>query len=399
MGFWSAVGSAFSSVGRAVGSAISGAARAIGGAARAVGSALVSATKSTVSFLANKAKSWGNILKETAKGALVGGLQGYRNGGWLGGLFGAVAGGFKSGRNEYLRQQMEPEQEDEILEEEQYGNQVEVDHEVEQLAELMTAFIPALQRKFADRAPVESFEEYLRIDISMRLIHDLIKKISKMKSPTEITSADRRLIRLIDKLALDKPISDAELQDFDDLIKQRYSKSLLLMGSERLFSLWTQEEETCRQEVNVNRTEMTRANLRIKELESRVRYNLPLTEQESVEFADIKQRAQTSMLDYDKARQYLEKLRLVTGVCEGLLQQAEADDKGERIREQDRRRTDKAGAILVNMERELEKIRDTGQLGLQKQDEEFMRQYVDMYITDAVKRKNKIGSEFVEISV
>ncbi|MFO1353889.1 MAG: hypothetical protein U1E88_05345 [Acinetobacter sp.] len=64
-----------------------------------------------------------------------------------------------------------------------------------------------------------------------------------MESTSELSAADRRFIELIDKLALDKPMSEAELQEFDDLVKKRFGKSLLLIGSQRLFSLWTNEKK------------------------------------------------------------------------------------------------------------------------------------------------------------
>ena len=89
MGFWSSVGSFFSGAARAVGSAVSSVGRAVFGAAKSIGSAIVNTTRSTVSFLAEKAKKWGSVLK----GALSGGIDGYKKGGWLGGLPGRKSSG------------------------------------------------------------------------------------------------------------------------------------------------------------------------------------------------------------------------------------------------------------------------------------------------------------------
>jgi len=90
----------------------------------------------------------------------------------------------------------------------------------------------------------------------------------------------------------------------------------------------------------------------------------------------------------------------VTGVSEGLLQQAEADNAGTKIRERDRLRNDRAGAIAVNMERNLDKIQASGDLLLEEHDEAFLMQYVDLYVPDAVERKDKLSKEYVvEITV
>jgi len=116
---------------------------------------------------------------------------------------GAMEGGFPAGVREYGRQFMSDEEEEEKEDyREQNSVEVESDPEVERLAGVIQEFIPALQRKFASNAPVESFEEYLRIDISMLFIRDLIKKFSKLKSPSDLTQSDRRFIVLIDQLVM-----------------------------------------------------------------------------------------------------------------------------------------------------------------------------------------------------
>ncbi len=389
MGFWSSVGSFCSGVARAVGSAVSSVGRAVFGAASAIGSAIVNTTRSTVSFLAEKAKKRGSVLK----GALSGGIEGYKKGGWLGGLLGAVSGGYDAWKDKKPEEEEELEEDIEPVTESRHT--VEADKEVERLAGIIQNFIPALQRKFRSSAPVESFEEYLRIDISMSFIRDLIDRISKMKDPAELSKSDRKFIVLIDKLVMDKPMDEADLQEFDAQVKQPYKKTLLLMGSEKLFALWTNEEEVCKQSVNVQRNDYTRGNLRLKELESRARYSLDLTEAEKVELVEIKVRLNDVKNEYEQARKYLNNIRIVTGVSEGLLQQAEAENSGTQIKERDRQRNDKAGAILVNLERKIDEIRDTGELELDENQEAFLLQYVDLYMPDAVQRKNKMANEYV----
>lgn len=379
----------FGSFCSAVGRAVSSVGRAVVGAARAVGSAIVNTTRSTVNFMVEKAKKWGNVLK----GALDGGVKGYKKGGLWEALKGALKGGYDAWNG--VRPEEEEEYEDYNEESVDSGREVKVDKEAERLVGVIQEFIPALRRKFASNAPVESFEEYLRIDIAMSFIRDLIDRISKMEDTSELTGSDRKFIVLIDKLVMDKPMSEEDLQEFDAQVKQRYKKTLLLMGSEKLFALWTNEEEVCRQSVNVQRNDYTRANLRLKELESRARYSLDLTEAEKAELTELKVTLNEVKSEYEQARKYLNNIRIVTGVSEGLLQQAEAENNGTQIKERDRQRNDRAGAILVNLERNIDQIRDSGDLELDESQEAFLLQYVDLYMPDAVQRKNKMADEHV----
>ena len=246
---------------------------------------------------------------------------------------------------------------------------------------------------------MESFEEYLRIDVSMAFIRDFLNRLEKMESTSELTVSDRRFIELIDKLALDKPMSEAELQEFDGLVKQRFGKSLLLIGSQRLFALWTNEEETCKQNVNQHRTEISRAEIYFKELESRAKYNLPMTDEEKAKYEELKGHITKTRNEYENSKKYLNNIRLMTGVAEGLLQQAEADNAGQIIREQERKRADKAGAILVNMERTLDENDVAAELPLSEEDKSFLNQYVDLHMPAAINRQKQHAKEFVEVAV
>jgi hypothetical protein len=97
-------------------------------------------------------------------------------------------------------------------------------------------------------------------------------------------------------------------------------------------------------------------------------------------------------------KKYLSNIRLMTGSAEGLLQQAEADNEGKALRENERKRNDRAGAILVNMERELEKD-NLLETALSNEDRAFLEQYVDMHSPAAVARQKKIGSEYAEVTI
>lgn len=397
MGLRSFIGGVARGVGRAVSSVVSGASRAIGAAVSA-GSRLFKSAVSAVKQMASKVHDWKALLGAMADGAKKGAQIGAKKGPWgmlFGGLIGAGIGGlFEFNRQAKAYQQEMPQP---IYEETNHSN--EVDGDIERLGKMITEFLPALQRKFSSNAPVESFEEYLRIDVSMAFIRDFLNRLENMESTSELTMSDRRFIELIDKLALDKPMSEAELQEFDGLVKQRFGKSLLLIGSQRLFSLWTNEEETCKQNVNQQRTEISRAEIYFKELESRVKYNLPMTDEEKAKYEELKGHITKTRNEYDNSKKYLTNIRLMTGVAEGLLQQAEAENTGTLIREQERKRADKAGAILVNMERTLDENETTAELPLSEEDKSFLNQYVDLHMPAAVKRQKQHANEFVEVSV
>ncbi|MBB4809339.1 hypothetical protein HNP31_001047 [Acinetobacter johnsonii] len=397
MGLRSFIGGVARGVGRAVSSVVSGASRAIGAAVSA-GSRLFKSAVSAVKQMASKVHDWKALLGAMADGAKKGAQIGAKKGPWgmlFGGLIGAGIGGlFEFNRQAKAHQQEMPQP---IYEETNHSN--EVDGDIERLGKMITEFLPALQRKFSSNAPVESFEEYLRIDVSMAFIRDFLNRLENMESTSELTMSDRRFIELIDKLALDKPMSEAELQEFDGLVKQRFGKSLLLIGSQRLFSLWTNEEETCKQNVNQQRTEISRAEIYFKELESRVKYNLPMTDEEKAKYEELKGHITKTRNEYDNSKKYLTNIRLMTGVAEGLLQQAEAENTGTLIREQERKRADKAGAILVNMERTLDENETTAELPLSEEDKSFLNQYVDLHMPAAVKRQKQHANEFVEVSV
>ena len=397
MGLRSFIGGVARGVGRAVSSVVSGASRAIGAAVSA-GSRLFKSAVSAVKQMASKVHDWKALLGAMADGAKKGAQIGAKKGPWgmlFGGLIGAGIGGlFEFNRQAKAHQQEMPQP---IYEETNHSN--EVDGDIERLGKMITEFLPALQRKFSSNAPVESFEEYLRIDVSMAFIRDFLNRLENMESTSELTMSDRRFIELIDKLALDKPMSEAELQEFDGLVKQRFGKSLLLIGSQRLFSLWTNEEESCKQNVNQQRTEISRAEIYFKELEGRVKYNLPMTDEEKAKYEELKGHITKTRNEYDNSKKYLTNIRLMTGVAEGLLQQAEAENTGTLIREQERKRADKAGAILVNMERTLDENETTAELPLSEEDKSFLNQYVDLHMPAAVKRQKQHAKEFVEVAV
>lgn len=405
MGFFSGLASAARSVGSAISSGVRAAASAVSrgiSAVASVGSRLIKKSVSVAKQMASKVSDWKSLLVATYEGAKKGAILGAKKGP-LGAFFGGLIGAGWYGYKEYSRQSAEhdrrKQEEAEFERSEFVDTDISSNHEsMERLAKTVSQFLPALQRKFSSSAPVESFEEYLRIDVAMRFMRDFINTIENMSDEAAISQTDQRFIALIDKLALDKPMTEAELQEFDDIVKGRFGKSLLLIGSERLFSLWTTEQESCKQQVSVERRNITRAELRFKELEGRVQYNIALSDAEKAEHQRLTAELNEIKQSYESSRKYLSTIRLMTGSAEGLLQQAEADNQGKVLRDSERARNDRAGAILVNMERELDS--DVAlESALKTEDRAFLEQYVDMHSPAAVARQKKIGSEYAEVTV
>ena len=51
-----------------------------------------------------------------------------------------------------------------------------------------------------------------------------------------------------------------------------------------------------------------------------------MTDEEKVKYTELKDHVTKSRHEYENSRKYLSNIRLMTGVAEGLLQQAEADN-------------------------------------------------------------------------
>lgn len=399
MGLLSNIRSAISGAARAVGRGVSSVVSAVGRGISAVasaGSRLIQKSVSAVKHMASKVSDWKKLIGAMWDGAKKGASFGAKKGplGMLfGGLIGAGLGGFFEWRRQAAAHDLAQENENIRDEDFSYEYEDEIDADIQKLGATITNFLPALQRKFSSKAPVESFEEYLRIDVSMAFIRDFLTRLETMEDASQITNFDRKFIQLIDKLALDKPMSEEELQEFDGMVKQRFGKTLLLIGSERLFSLWTNEERTLKDQVNFQRTDISRAEVFFRELDSRAEYGLSLNEEETQKHKQLKQTIEQKRSEFSKAKSYLEDIRLMTGVAEGLLQSAEAENSGSQLREADRARADRAGAIMINAERSME-LSETNKIDITQEDKQFLEQYVDLHMPAAIKRQKQHANEF-----
>ncbi|MFO1353888.1 MAG: hypothetical protein U1E88_05340 [Acinetobacter sp.] len=105
--------------------------------------------------------------------------------------------------------------------------------------------------------------------------------------------------------------------------------------------------------MNLKRTEISRAEIYFKELESRVKYNLPMTDEEKAKYAELKDHVTKSRQEYENSRKYLSNIRLMTGVAEGLLQQAEAIMLVKPFENRKENVLTEQGQFLVNMEHTL----------------------------------------------
>ena len=391
MGFWSSLGGFVSSVGRAVASTVSAAV----GAVRSVGGALIKTAKAAVERVASKVQSLEKLLIETAKGAVKGGLAGFARGGWWGALAGAAKGGAYAGYQEYRRQSRSSrEQELMAMPLEQAAHELSGAEAVDILGEMIGNFLPVLKQKVSSNQPVESFDEFLRLDVSMRFMLDLVSKLKENPDTSQLSQDDRKFIILINKLVLDAELNDAELQEFDRLVKKSYGRSLLIMGSERVFALWTEEEVSARARMYEAKDLMGRDQMFVDKMEGRQRHGHALSANEIQDVAAAKAAIGRLKESLDRDSAYHRNLRLLTGVAEGLVQYAEAQERGEQMRERVRNRHDRAGAILINQERAIDEIRYKGQLAMSQEEREFIDNYVDLHMADANQRKHNLENEY-----
>ncbi|BCG47961.1 hypothetical protein GEOBRER4_n2819 [Citrifermentans bremense] len=412
----SAVGGAISSVGSAISSGISAVASGVRGvfsagleAVKQAGAAIVNVTRNV---LGEKSRNWFGILFEGVKGAIKGGVEGFHEGGLWGAIKGACKGGWEAAKTEYLRQKSEEAEEEAYRQyqrrkarEEEHRQEppIDISHDKElmALATAVNEFLPTLSTKFkmANTELVSNFSEYLRVDISMAFIADIAERLSEIDSIAEVSPGDRRLIALVSKLIMDQDMSEAELQEFDSMVKQRYKKSLLLMGSERLFGIWTGEERAMSRCIENNNKQLALLEVRIGALENYKKYGKTLDPNQTEQLEKMRHEHDTINGHQKNDSAYYKDLRIVTGASEGLLHQAECDDRGEAVRAAERARMDRAGAILENMVRDMETVRKTRKLVLSEPDRMTLTQFADLYMPGAIKRQKDNTNEYIVAEV
>jgi hypothetical protein len=384
MGLWDD----FKSGVRRVGSAIASAAKSAVGAVMRAGSAVVRATRSVVENIRNRAGDWETLLKKALVGAAKGGLAGFRTGGWVGALKGAAVGGFMAGYGEWTvqadaKQQAQDLQED--LDESLAAQGGAAAEALDELGGVLEKVITPLTRLVNSTEKIESMQELMRLEVALRFVVDLVNRIGRITSADEITVRDRRMVSLIHSFVTNK-ISDDELEEFDALLRDVYGKTLLLMGAERRVSLWTHEFNHNRNQIEKLRTLRHDMLVRIGELKSMQEDGVKTAEAQGGNLADLEKTHGQLESEFNELRAYQANLRLLTGCAEGLLQQAEAENAGAEMDEDVIERHDQAGAIMLNLEKKIDSLRD-GELPLGEEERNFLEVYADLYMPGANERR------------
>lgn len=391
MGFWSSVGSFFSSAASAVADGVKAVAKGAVRAVQAVGSFVVKTTESLVEHIKSRASDWGQILKKTVIGAFKGGVAGYKFGGPWGALVGAIKGGATEGYREWKTQseaKTEAERTEQNLEESKRAASYEMDSVMDDLTTLIGEIITPLTRIANSTETIDSMQEYVRFDVSLKFVVGLVERIGNISSPAEIADADRRMVKLIHALVVKKSLTDSQLIELDGLIKHIYGETLLLMGAKHLFGLWTAESKSNAEQLEQLRKLRSQMFVKSAELEALDQAEISGGGERATQRASIDGHMEELDRQFEEAKQYKKNLRIITGSAEGLLQNAELENNNKVLRAAEIARHDRAGAIMLNLEREINELRE-GELPLSREDEQFLTQYSDLYMAGANERKKK----------
>jgi len=80
---------------------------------------------------------------------------------------------------------------------------------------------------------VQDFDNYLRIQVSLRFLKDLMMKLSGVETLTNLGEIDVRFVGYIENLLKMKQMTDEEIHDFDEIVIKEYGKNLVALGGEQ----------------------------------------------------------------------------------------------------------------------------------------------------------------------
>ncbi|WP_245107222.1 MULTISPECIES: hypothetical protein [unclassified Acinetobacter] len=328
MGFFSSIGSAFSSVASSVSSAVSSVGRGITSVASKVWDTAKSAASSAVGWLADKAENFVGTVKDIWKTAKpwVEMLAPYIAKGiallpfpWAEGVAKAVEKGIQdllALENSPILKKVEQAIIWASKAAQNFREKFLVKEEVEEaeqrkrdMQEAMDAMTNEEQRQSIRFAAVindyilvqtriqgilaqdgiSDFEHYLRLRATQKLLKAAEKTLSTAQNLSEITADDSFLLTVGADLLADNPqLSDANAERLDKIIKRRFNgKSLIPFVFEELIRAWEtkyQNMEAKWEKLNRDTAALKRE---MKQLEVKLKIE-PLTSEEEIKLTDFK---------------------------------------------------------------------------------------------------------------
>jgi hypothetical protein len=328
MGFWSSVGSAFSSAARSVSSAVSSVGRGIASAAGALWDTAKSAARKAVDWMADEAENFVGKVKDIWKTAKpwVEKIAPYISKGiallpfpWAGAVAKAVEKGIqallalenspilkkveqaiiwasnaaKHFRDMYMtpKDVKEAEQRQQDLQEAMDAMKTEEQRQSIRFAAVINDYVLVQThiQEILEKDTIKDFSHYLRLRATQKLLRAAEKTLNTARTLDEITADDSFLLRVgADLLAENPNLTDSDAEKLDSIIKRRFNgKSLIPFVFEELICAWETKLQNMEAKWNQMNKEVASFKRQIKQLEVKMKIE-SLTSDEEAELVNLK---------------------------------------------------------------------------------------------------------------
>ena len=360
MGFWSSVGSAFSSAARSVSSAVSSVGRGIASTAGAVWDTAKSAARKAVDWMADEAENFVGKVKDVWKMAKpwVEKIAPYISKGiallpfpWAGAVATAVEKGIqallalenspilkkveqaiiwasnaaKHFRDMYMtpKDVEEAEQRQQDLQEAMDAMKTEEQRQSIRFAAVINDYVLVQThiQEILEKDTIKDFSHYLRLRATQKLLRAAEKTLNTARNLDEITADDSFLLRVgADLLAENPNLSDADAEKLDSIIKRRFSgKSLIPFVFEELICAWETKLQNMEAKWNQMNKELASFKRQIKELEVKMQIE-SLTSEEEIELVNLKNDAKNIVYQLTQQAEENRAMQSYVHAAEGFLQ-------------------------------------------------------------------------------
>lgn len=435
MGFWSSVGSMFSSVASGIGSAVSSVASGIA----SVGSAVFNGAKEmagrAIGWMAEKAevfvdgvkKVWGAVkpyvqeirgaLRAAAavvpipwvKAALIGLEQGlgaltaFENSPIAKKINAAIqwsinlAKRWRSGRQ--IQEEREERLSDAELEEARRHQEnmrfaerevvsPEHRHELELAAAINDYEIAKADLGRALDAEPENFEHYLRLRATQKLLQMSDKKFRLAKSVDELSADDLFLVRIASDLVKPNPeLSSEAAARLDRVLSEKYGKKLTPFVFEELIASWSVRAKELQEQWSVANRDYAKDTMLLKRLQLARNVQNELSAEEAEELTRLEASVPTSKTRLDGLATRQRDIERYVGAAEGFLQLLEKTE--EQIEQEDRSYLIEDGAQVGKLLVECAES-DKPFSSLSQDDQALIIDYSNIFQNEAKDRMQKV---------
>jgi len=227
---------------------------------------------------------------------------------------------------------------------------------------------------------VQDFDNYLRIQVSLRFLKDLMMKLSGVETLTNLGEIDVRFVGYIENLLKMKQMTDEEIHDFDEIVIKEYGKNLVALGGEQIFALWAQEQGAKEAEWKDLSEKMINYRQKIEVLNTKLEVEQQLSAEERDELAILRSTIAHLGSERGRLETRLTDLREIVGATEGLLLVIENEEKD---------------SVMRDFARKVERIIMDWQKGIEPTDEQRqeVQLFARVYLAKARVRSRRVLSE------